>query len=136
MDLKLERTDYGIFGVFGILSDNLGNHLFYTLEHAYHSADGTWYAKIPIGKWVCKRGLHRLDGMKDDFETFEITDVPGRTGLLFHWGNYNCDSEGCILLGSNIESNGVEKMIINSKISFRKFMELQNEINEFNLTIS
>jgi|SRR6185312_7618657 len=135
MDIQLKRTDSNIFGIFGELLDSDNNKLFVTLEHAYYNPDKTYFAKIPVGKWKCVRGKHRLDGMLNHFETFEITGIPSHSGLLFHWGNYNCDSEGCILLGDKIAQNGAEKMITNSKISFNKFMELQHGVDEFWLII-
>lgn len=30
---------------------------------------------------------------------YEITNVPGRSKILFHWGNYRSHTLGCILLG-------------------------------------
>ncbi len=75
--------------------------------------------------------MHRLHGMTEDFETFEIRGVPGHTGILFHWGNYNQDSDGCVLLGS--ARNG--DMIVNSREEFANFMELQKGINNFELVV-
>lgn len=138
MDLKLEHVENGMFGVFGKLIEPDGNIFCFTLEHAYpdiRSVDTFYYTKIPNGSYTCIRGMHRLDGMIKDFETFEVKDVPGHSGILFHVGNYNRDSSGCILVGASIVSAGLEKMISDSRTTFAKFMTLQTGIDEFQLQI-
>lgn len=55
---------------------------------------------IPVGEYMCKRVQSPRFG-----DTFEITGIPGRSNVLFHWGNVPLkDSEGCILVA---ESFGV-----------------------------
>lgn len=130
MDLTLVRTDYRQDGIFGKLLDAKGRAIAFSLEHAY--ADGnSWGAKIPKGTYVCKRGTHRLHGMTQDFTTFEITGVSGHSNLLFHWGNYSKDSEGCILVGAS----NVKNMITDSRVTFAKLMELQDGSDQFQLTV-
>lgn len=82
---------------------------------------------IPAGtyqvKWVFKIGKFGW--------VYEVQSVPGRSGILFHSGNYAAgkavDSEGCLLLGkgfSDINHDGYQD-IINSRItrdSFNRFM--------------
>ena len=90
------------FGVGGIISDFTFHGelspFMVTLEHAYFF-NGAYTPKLHNGVYTCVRGPHRLHGMIDFFSTFEITKVSGHSGILFHWGNYNEDSEGCILTG-------------------------------------
>src|SRR6266481_1747921 len=112
--MKLIRTDKNYNGVFGILQDSDGNNLAVTLEHSY---DGI--PKIPNGTFTCVRGSHRLHGMTNDFITFEITGVPDHINILFHWGNYNKDSEGCVLLGKA----RVGDTITMSRLTFESFMD-------------
>src|SRR5689334_19296677 len=101
MDLILVRKKIGADGVFGeLLNARNDESLFVTLEHAYPSEDGFW-AKIPKGEYLCKRGVHQLHSSQP-FTTFEVMDVPNRYGILIHWGNWNSDSNGCILLGIDI----------------------------------
>src|ERR1044072_613453 len=113
MDLVLKRKQYRNDGIFGELLDPAGRIVAFTLEHAYF--DGQSYVpKIPIGKWQCKLGEHRLAHMTEPFSTFEVTGVEGHTDLLFHSGNRNADSAGCILLGSTIaggRGNGEHALI-------------------------
>ncbi len=130
--MKLVRSEFNENGVFGELSNDDGSQIFYTLEHAYLQPDGTFISKIPNGDYVCIRGMHQLEGMVHPFETFEITGVGGHTNILFHSGNVNADSAGCVLLG--LSKNDVE--IMHSRNAFSKFMELMQGINSFTLTTS
>jgi len=134
MNLILKRTDFIDTGIFGLLTDTDGNQVAVTLEHAFDSGngDGTYAPKIPNGVYTCQRSQHRLEGMDHDFTTFQIMNVPNHTNILFHWGNYNQDSDGCVLLGN--ERNG--DMIMNSKVTFQKFMDLQNGLDTFTLTVT
>lgn len=130
MKLILERNDQRSSGIFGVLSDEAGNLLAVTLEHAYFSSE-TWLPKIPPGSYQCVRGLHRLHGMAEPFSTFEITGVTGHSNLLFHWGNYNRDSDGCVLLGR--ERYG--SIISHSKDTFAEFMKLLENESSFQLEV-
>lgn len=129
MDLKLIRKEYQRDGIFGILTDVGGKVVAHTLEHAY--SDGTgWAPKIPDGEFVCVRGEHQL--ASGPIETFEITGVPGHSGLLFHYGNFNKDSEGCVLVGEAEAGNALTK----SRAAFAKLMALQDGVDQFNLTVT
>ena len=137
MNLILTRTTYRRDGIFGaIVADETGAHICLSLEHSYLQADGTFAAKLPVGAYQCVRGPHRLHGMQSDFETFEISGVVGHSNILFHWGNFNKDSEGCVLVGEHLikQADGTE-MIDNSRYTFAKFMALQAGVNVFTLTV-
>ena len=51
---------------------------------------------IPAGTYLCVRSVWHGGG---DVETFEITGVPGRDRILFHWMNTEEDVEGCVGIG-------------------------------------
>ncbi len=133
--MKLTRLQFRPDGIFGELHDDKGTLLAYTLEHAYKLALGGWLPKLPNGKFICIRGTHKLHN-NIPFETFEITGVKGHDNILFHAGNFNKDSEGCVLLGNSIVSqqNGTE-MVVNSKVTFNKFMGGLVGVKEFMLTV-
>lgn len=133
MNLLLQRLETNAEGVFGMLSDPEGNQVAVTLEHAFDVGlgNGSYAPKIPSGVYTCQRSQHRLENMDHDFTTFQVMDVPNHTNILFHWGNYNKDSNGCVLLGN--ERNG--DMIMNSKITFNSFMALQKDVDQFTLTV-
>lgn len=140
MNLTLERKAREADGVFGVLTDETGNFTCVTLEHAYDSGhgDGSYTSKLQPGTYKCVRGLHRLHGMTNSFETFEITGVVGHTNILFHVGNFNEDSEGCVLLGRRIAQRDAPEtgnMITSSRNTFNAFMDLQKGVDAFNLTV-
>lgn len=134
MDLLLKRTAFKPSGIYGEIETMDGKKLFFTLERAYPDTESMaanqWKAKVPPGTYRCVRGPHRLhDGIP--FETFMVTKVPGCTGILFHIGNYNRDSEGCILIGKQSINDGIGK----SRDAFVEFMELQRGCDEFFLEV-
>jgi hypothetical protein len=125
MKLTLKRTEYSPSGIFSELKDELGTIIAHTLEHSYNSKP-----KVPSGTFTCVRGDHKLHGMTDTFSTFEIP-VAGHTDILFHWGNYNKDSEGCVLVGE-LQSGS---MITNSRATFAKLMNLLQGLDTFELEV-
>lgn len=131
MTLTLTNNEFSENGIFGVLDDAEDMFALETLQRSYPTADGTWYAKLPPGSYTCKRGFHRLKNMIDLFETFEVEKVPGHTGILFHTGNENKESEGCILVGSLREGN----RIMQSRKAFQSFMDHLKNVDEFELIV-
>jgi len=138
MTLTLTRTAYTPNGVFGTLTGEGGLHLADTLEHAYAATDPSSgpnclqdQPKLPVGTYQCVKGTHTLDHHPLPFQTFEVTGVPGHTGILFHIGNYNNDSDGCILLGQYLDNT----MIIHSKQTFDAFMTVMQNVPSFTLVV-
>lgn len=57
------------------------------------------------------------------FEGWEVADVPERSFIMFHVGNWARDTEGCILVGENFSwSAGNGPMVTNSRAAFSRFM--------------
>jgi len=132
MNLRLLRNKAVQNGVYGTLLDESGQEVAVTLEHAYLQTDGSYCAKIPKGEYTCVRGQHALPSRPAvTFETFEITGVPGHTGILFHKGNYNTDSEGCVLLGSYMGPG----CILESALAFAHFLDIQAGCDSFALVV-
>lgn len=129
----LRRNSFVESGIFGTLSDETNSFHYVTLEHAYATLDTPpkFVPKVPQGTFKCVRGIHQLEGMDHRFETFEITDVPGHTNLLFHTGNVNSDSAGCVLLGYE----RVNDTILYSRIAFSSFLDRLNGVDIFELTV-
>lgn len=128
----LKRNSRSIDGIFGDLFDQ-GIHLGVTLEHAYLLGN-VYLPKFPVGEYKCVRGLHQLDSGKS-IDTFEITGVIGHAGILFHMGNYNQDSSGCVLLGYDVKESPQGKMITNSDMIFENFMKYTKGVDSFELTV-
>lgn len=137
MDMVLRRLSPRQDGILGELqSDDITSFKCATLEHAYTDEQGSWLPKVTEGFYKCVRGLHSLKGSPHPFETFEIVGVSGHKGILFHVGNFNNDSDGCVLLGERIAipEHGT-LMIGDSKKTFERFMLVQQGRETFNLTV-
>lgn len=136
MRLRLVHNRFEKYGIFGELLDQKGSLIAYTLERSYVTDHGDCYQKLNIGTYKCEKGSHRLVSMDKDFITFEIKNVPDHDGIIFHVGNYNEDSEGCVLLGSSIGNmvNG-DKMLTGSIDAFNKFMSIMKYEDEFQLIV-
>lgn len=52
---------------------------------------------IPTGRY--RIGVHDSPHFKRSMP--ELLDVPGRSAILIHWGNYPENSDGCILVGES-----------------------------------
>ena len=133
MQYKLTRKQYRSDGIFSELTDDKGQIIAQTLEHAYLNDLEQYLPKIPKGTFTCSRSPHRLHGMTEDFVTFQVMDVPKCSGILFHWGNFNADSEGCVLLGEKIASSPKGQMITNSRTTWAKFMAGLSGVDKFEL---
>ncbi len=137
MNCVLTRQQAYANGIFGSLADEQGNNLSYTLEHAFVLPEGGYGPKLAVGTYTCVLGQHQLlHG--SPFQTFEVKGVPdfqGKpvTGILFHCGNFNQDSEGCILLGTIHAADWTG--ILGSRADFAKFMALQGDATQFTLVV-
>jgi hypothetical protein len=116
------------FGVFLIE----GKPRFLTLELPYRNNEHE-ISCIPEGEYKCKRVFNRVTaGGTSLGTTFEVSNVIGRSGILFHVGNTSKDTKGCILIGQTLEDSDA---IRGSKMAFANFLESFSGINEFRLTI-
>lgn len=130
MILKLTRQAKRLDGIFSELTDEKGNFIAVTLEHSYNGEP-----KLYDGQFKCVKGLHQLH-VGNKFETFEITGVHDHTGILFHVGNYNNDSDGCVLVGTDVKDmTNSTRMITHSMIAFSKLMALLEKVQEFTLVV-
>lgn len=115
MKLILKRVAQSDDGTFGVLIHNY-NPFAVTLEDAWHDNKQN-ISCIPAGKYKCTRKTSPHHG-----NVFEVTNVEGRTNILFHKGNSTIDTEGCILVGEQFEEiNGMEKILASGK-GFNEFM--------------
>jgi hypothetical protein len=115
------------------------------LTHAFPSGvSGSTYVPIPLpGTYTCQRGTHHLHDPKNSgqtvpIETFEILGIEGHSGVLFHPGNYNADSDGCVLLGEAFTTYDAagDEMITSSQVTFKAWMSRLAQVNTFTLVIA
>lgn len=97
MRVTIKRVAYRDDGIFSVLLAD-GFPFAVSLEHSFEGQP-----VIPPGVYTAVRGLHALSNLQP-FETFEIMGVAGHSGLLFHRGNINADSHGCVLVGERFQS--------------------------------
>lgn len=131
IELSLVRIQFREDGIFGSLKYPSGDELAVTLEHAYLDG-GDYWPKLPDGKYLCRRRF----SPKFKIELFEILDVPQHDFIEIHIGNYNKDSDGCVLVGRNIIPVGNVQAISASRMAFEDLMEYLDGVTEFSLTVS
>lgn len=86
---------------------------------------------IPTGAYNVRKHYSSRLG-----ESFHVFDVPGRSEILIHAGNYRRDTLGCILLGmrfADIDNDGMRD-IESSGIALEHLLSAAPD--EFTLTIS
>jgi hypothetical protein len=111
MTLKRKRTgDKGTFGKLYIVDERIC----YTLELPWKDNQPN-ISCIPAGEYLVTR--HESPHFGD---VFKVHDVPDRTDILIHIGNYLDDTEGCILVG--LKKN--DKAVIASRVAFVKLKTL------------
>ena len=116
--IRLERSTQGFIGVLTI--DSM---IFcFTLER-----DDTF---IKPGCYHCQR----FSGTKWP-DTFEIT-VPGHTAVLFHAGNVEADTQGCVLLGATTGKLKGERAVLNSGETFKNFLKMMEGKDFFTLFVT
>ena len=124
--LELVRVAVAEEGAFGVLlQDNLPFAV--TLERTFGDADRI---VIPPGDHKCRSTTF----FKKGYPTYEVA-VPGHKRVLFHIGNLEEDSTGCILVG--LEFGAVEGKwgVLLSRLGFREFMKRAAGCAEFLLRV-
>lgn len=67
---------------------------------------------------------------------WEVTDVPGRTYIMVHPGNWSRNVEGCIAVGTGFDPAMKQAMVTHSRDAFRDFMAALDGEDECLLLIS
>jgi hypothetical protein len=81
---------------------------------------------IPDGEYLCKRVKSPRFG-----NTFEVNSVPDRTAILFHKGNIEDDTHGCVIVGEQYESLNGKIAVLASGKAMQEFLERTAGIQEF-----
>jgi len=125
-NFKLVRISHTLNATFGVLLDE--NIPFcVTLERPWLGNKRN-ISCIPLGLYLCKKVASSKFG-----ETFRISNVPGRSHILFHKGNISEDTHGCVILGEEFGSLGDEIAVLSSGRAFQEFMGRVE--NDFQLEI-
>lgn len=115
-------------GCFGVLLHNEVPFAV-TLERTYDN-ESQRRVKIQNGKHNCYRSRYN----KGNYDTFEI-EVPGHSRILFHKGNTELHSEGCVLVAESFAMFGEKPGIAFSGEGFNEFMKRAANTDHFVLTV-
>ncbi len=121
--VRVAIRDEGAFGAFLCNGIPFG----VTLERTFGSDN---HVKIPPGHFTCPRTLFHRGGS----ETYDVP-VPGHSRLLFHKGNVENDSEGCILVAKSFGMFGGVPGVAASRIGFNEFIAQTNGASEIALEV-
>ncbi|OED34078.1 hypothetical protein AB832_08225 [Flavobacteriaceae bacterium (ex Bugula neritina AB1)] len=92
---------------------------FYTIERPW--LDNTPFKScIPEGDYVCKKYTSKRFP-----DVWEIEDVPGRTHILLHQGNFVEDVVGCIAVGLSVSDDSF--MVKDSRLAFDSLRKMLPE---------
>jgi hypothetical protein len=123
--IRITEINDGTFGVF--LDDKVPFAL--TIERRWEN-NQMGISCIPVGSYTCL-----LVNSPKFGKTFEVTAVPGRSEILFHQGNINDDSHGCIIVGEQFEFLGSKVAVLSSAKGFAEFLERTTWLTSFTLNI-
>lgn len=98
------------------------------------SVERTFEDDLPIicnGYYKC--GASRY--IKGGYDTFEIY-VDGHSRILFHKGNTELDSIGCVVLGSYFVWDGEVTKVALSADAFQRFINVTKGLEYFNMQVT
>jgi hypothetical protein len=125
----LKRIARNQDGTFGVLIDEIIPFCL-TVERPWLN-NQTGISCIPADTYICRRINSPTHG-----NTFEVTNVPGRSAILFHKGNIDDDSHGCVVVGEQYGYLNGKVAVLASGPAFDEFQRRLEGIDEFELTIS
>ena len=116
------------YGTFGFL--RIDKQVFCVTLEPPDILNEQYISSIPAQQYECHKHQSPKFGT-----TFEVSNVPGRTKVLFHRGNYARDTHGCILLAQHFGKIKENRVVLNTGATFKNFMALMSNTNVFHLTI-
>lgn len=125
----LRLTKSATLPTYGVLIRERGVPFALTLERPWLDNQRS-VSCIPAGTYRAIRHLSPRFG-----ETFWLQDVPGRSEILFHKGNIDDDTHGCVLVGEQFNPSNGEDGITASKEGFAEFMALLRGLDEVNVEV-
>jgi len=123
--LRIEESDQGTIGVMLI-----NREAFCCTLEPPDMGNKKDFSCIPLGRYTAARVISPKYGV-----TFEIIDVPGRTHILFHPGCILKNTLGCVLLGQYFGKLLGDRAVLNSGLTFSRFMEKMAGKDYFKLNI-
>jgi hypothetical protein len=152
MRAQLLRTcdsEFGVFGYVDLWDTDLADPRMERRVLRLRTGEDDWLDNavgkscIPAGHYRCRRTIWQKTGVP----TFEIA-VPGRSKILFHWGNTEENVDGCVMLGSDFGAFTVPDedapgsperlkwaIASGSHVAFDAFMAALDQVEEFPLDV-
>jgi len=121
-----ENFDYGTFGVLKI-----NKEVFCVTLEPRDEENTQCISSIPVQQYLCQKIISINFG-----ETYEVTNVPGRSSVLFHAGNISSNTKGCIILGRKFGVLKEKRAVLNSGETFKEFINIMKDNDIFHLTVS
>lgn len=135
--MTLHRLVTGGDGTFGVLITN-NTPFALTVERQWLD-NMRGVSCIPEGEYTVMRCVASPEyGYKNSprfGDTFNVIDVPNRSHILFHKGNIDDDSHGCIIVGEQFGKLDGDTAVLSSRQGFGEFMSILKGHNSFELTI-
>ena len=120
------------FGTFGVLK--LNKEVFCVTLELPDLLNKSSASSIPAQQYICER----YSSAKHP-DTFEVTNVPNRSFVLWHPGNRKKDTRGCILTAqyfAKLQGDWDDRGVWNSGKTFENFMVRLKDYDRFHLTIT
>jgi len=121
--IVLERFSYAPDGTFGRLILPTGK-TFFTVERPW-LGNKARESCVPDGVYLMEKRrspvVERTSG-GDYVEGWEVTDVPGRTYIMLHPGNWPHNFEGCIGVGMEYRVLDGRNGVTQSRLAFAQVM--------------
>lgn len=134
MYLHLERTQDGGIQTIGTISlisqSGISLLKLRTLELPFLN-NQRQISCIPAAVYICKKTVSARFG-----KTLHVQNVDGRSGILFHAGNYKSNTKGCILLGLDVKDINGDGVLDISSSAAAMAMFLKNIPQEIPLLIT
>ena len=126
--IDIVRLEKSLSGTFGVL--RMDGEVFCVTLEPPDRGNLPEVSCIPAGEYDCCRVESPSFGT-----TFEIGGVPGRDHILFHQGNVASDTRGCVLLGRSFGMLGGERAVVQSRPTFREFLNRCGGFRRFTVSI-
>jgi len=127
----LERLEASRQGIAGVLIHPDKGIICYTLERPWVD-NQKFVSCIPAGTYP----LVRYFSGRFNYHTYGIRQVEDRRGICFHIGNSIKDSQGCVLLGLDVNWTSHARRLVKSRMAMRRFMRIMNKKTKDQIYIS
>ncbi len=154
MELLTKRLSTGAESTIGALYEKIGSGIpdpvvkfwAFTMEDQPNEPKVPGETRIPAGRYQIKLrtegGMHGRYSAKFPFHQgmLWLQDVPNFTWVYIHYGNYEKDTDGCILVGDGAQSNVLDDGMVMSSVAaytrvYEEIVETMNLGEEVWITV-